>query len=98
MNIDQARNEIDAIDSAIVKLLDRRAKIVKGIGAIKARAGLPVFDRRRESEVMRRVRRSSDGSFGGAALERIFGEILLESRRVQRLAVPGRKAQTEETQ
>jgi chorismate mutase len=98
MNIDQARNEIDAIDSAIVKLLDRRAKIVKGIGVIKARAGLPVFDRRRESEVMRRVRRSSDGSFGGAALKRIFEEILLESRRVQRLAVPGRKAQTEETQ
>ena len=70
MNIDEARKEIDAIDASIVKLLDRRAKIVFGIGAVKARAGLPVFDRRRESEVMRNVNRESDGSFGTEPLER----------------------------
>ena len=51
MNIEKSRIEINAIDEAIVKLLDRRAKIVSGIGAIKAKAGIPVFDRRRESEV-----------------------------------------------
>ena len=87
MNIEESRNEINAIDEAIVKLLDRRAKIVNGIGAIKARAGIPVFDRRRESEVMRGVARCSDGSFGETALARVFGEILLESRRMQRCAV-----------
>jgi chorismate mutase len=97
MNIDESRNEIDAVDEAIVKLLDRRAKIVNGIGAIKAKAGLAVFDRRRESEVMRRVARCSDGSFGEAALARVFGEILLESRRMQRRAVTVQGEILEET-
>jgi chorismate mutase len=96
MNIDDARKEIDAIDASIVKVLDRRAKIVKGIGVTKARAGLPIFDRRRESEVLRGVHKSSDGSFGSAPMERIFSEILLESRRIQRLAVPSRERQAED--
>ena len=98
MNIEKSRIEINAIDEAIVKLLDRRAKIVSGIGAIKAKAGIPVFDRRRESEVMRGVARCSDGSFGEAALARVFGEILLESRRMQRCSVPTRSKIVEETQ
>ena len=84
MNLENSRNEIDNIDRHIVELLNRRAEIALNIGGIKAKAGLPVFDRRRESEVMRAVLRSSDGTFGGEAMERVFSEILLESRRLQR--------------
>jgi chorismate mutase / prephenate dehydratase len=84
MNLENSRNEIDNIDRHIVELLNRRAEIALNIGGIKAKAGIPVFDRRRESEVMRAVLRSSDGTFGGEAMERVFSEILLESRRLQR--------------
>ena len=97
MNIEELRDEINAIDEAIVNLLDRRAKIVGGIGKIKAKAGLPVFDRRRESEVMRSVNRCSDGTFGAAAMERVFTEILLESRRLQRHLAPVKARELEET-
>jgi monofunctional chorismate mutase len=97
MNIEELRNEINAIDEAIVNLLDQRAKIVGGIGKIKAQAGLPVFDRRRESEVMRSVNGCSDGSFGAAAMERVFAEILLESRRLQRHASPVNSVEIEAT-
>lgn len=96
MKIEEARNEIDAIDAQLVQLLNRRAKIAKSIGAIKAKTGLPVFDRRREAEVMRSVNRVSDGTFGQGAMERIFAEILLESRRLQRVA-PVQRRQPEQT-
>jgi len=84
MNIQELRNEIDSIDEAIVGLLNRRAAAAKNIGIIKAKAGLPVFDRSRESEVLRRVRDASEGIFGDSAIEQIFAEIMLESRRLQR--------------
>lgn len=88
MKIFELRKEIDAIDEMIVELLNRRAEISGEIGRIKAKAGLPVFDRRRESEVMRAVNRRSSGIFGTEALERVFTEILLESRRLQRCVAP----------
>ena len=96
MKIEEARSEIDAIDAQIVQLLNRRAKIAKCIGAVKARTGMPVFDRRREAEVMRSVNHVSEGVFGQAAIERIFNEILLESRRLQRV-VPVQRRQPEQS-
>lgn len=87
MNLDDYRKEIDAIDTEIIALLNRRAEAAKGIGLIKAKAGLPILDRIREVEILRRLTDESQGSFDTSAMARIYGEILIESRRVQGEAI-----------
>jgi len=83
MQIEEKRNEIDAIDEAIVDLLNRRAAISKDISLIKLSAGLPIMDRQREDDVLRRLTRANSGLIDDAAVARIYRIILDESRRIQ---------------
>src|SRR5687767_10129717 len=83
MNLDECRNEIDAIDTEILVLLNRRADLARRIGRIKTMAALPIVDKDREEIVIRRVVRENAGDIGDRALSRIYGEILSESRRIQ---------------
>lgn len=83
MQLQECRKKIDAIDAEILRLLNRRAGLSKHIGQVKARAGLPVIDLHREDIILRRVVRNSAGEISPDAVERIYGEILAESRRIQ---------------
>ena len=83
MNLDECRQKIDRIDEGIVALLSERAAAAREIGLLKAKAGLPVTDRGREIEIVDRVSRRSESAIGGDVVVRIYGEILLESRRIQ---------------
>ena len=83
MQIEEKRNQIDAIDEAIVNLLNRRAAIAKDISLIKLGAGLPIVDQQREEEVLRRLAQANSGLIDERAVTRIYRIILDESRRVQ---------------
>lgn len=50
------RVEIDRIDSAIVKLIAERMRVVDEVIAVKAKEGLPAFIPERVEEVAERVR------------------------------------------
>ena len=79
----ERRRKIDEIDGQIVRLLNRRAAEVKEVAQIKAAAGLPLVDERRESEVYRRVAEENFGQIETESLLRIFKSIVSESRRLQ---------------
>jgi chorismate mutase/prephenate dehydrogenase len=49
------REEIAALDDALIDILARRAALAAEIGKIKQRLGLPVMDPAREAEVVRRA-------------------------------------------
>jgi chorismate mutase/prephenate dehydrogenase len=49
------REEIAALDDALIDILARRAALAAEIGEIKQRLGLPVMDPAREAEVVRRA-------------------------------------------
>ena len=49
------REQIDALDREIVRLLNERARLAIEVGHVKARSGIPVHDPERETEVLRRV-------------------------------------------
>ncbi len=51
----QCRDAIDGVDSALARLLDRRATLVARVESIKTDAGLPIRDHRREAEIADRV-------------------------------------------
>jgi len=81
--LDELRENIDAIDTEILALLNRRAAVAKKIGTIKLQAGLPVIDRDREAEVIRKIVRENEGSLDDKAAARIYSEIIKESRQIQ---------------
>ena len=83
MKLEEGRKIIDAIDTEIMILLNRRAHISGRIGRLKKRAGLPIVDREREENVISRIVRENDGDIADKALVDIYREILRESRRIQ---------------
>ncbi|MGH9942451.1 MAG: chorismate mutase [Pyrinomonadaceae bacterium] len=95
MGIEDWREEIDAVDQELLRLLNHRASLAAEIGRQKARAGLPLCDPVRETEVLRRVHGANAGPLDGRALAKIFQRIIRESRRVQERAA-GDAEQAEE--
>lgn len=53
--IEALRARIDAIDDALVDLVDERATIVRSIAALKAARGVPLFDPDRERAIVARA-------------------------------------------
>ncbi len=70
------RNKIEAIDKKIVALLDERATAAKEIAKVKSREGIPYHLPARESHILKRVKKLSDGEFPQGALTAVFREII----------------------
>ena len=51
----ELRNEIDEVDRALVALFVRRMGISGAVAQVKRQKGLPVLDRTREEQLLRRV-------------------------------------------
>lgn len=77
--MEKFRQEIDEIDAEIVRLLDRRARMARGIGEIKHRNGLEAYVPSRERKVLDRVASLSEGDFPKRGLEAVFREIISSS-------------------
>ena|SRR5947209_1030557 len=90
MNFETQRAEIDAIDSELLNLINRRARVAVEVGTLKRSAGLPFLDAGREREVLARARRNNIGPLDDDAVTRIFRRIIRESRRVEILMSEGR--------
>ncbi len=53
------------------------------VGAVKRRAGLPVWDAEREREVLARACDSNTGPLDESAIIKLFRRIICESRRAE---------------
>ena len=49
------RSEIDSIDDTLAQTLQRRFEIVDRVAKVKREKGLPIFDAKREGEIIDRV-------------------------------------------
>ncbi|MGH3088657.1 MAG: prephenate dehydratase [Rubrobacteraceae bacterium] len=74
--MDELREKIDEIDAQMVRLLDRRARLARGIGEIKKKNGLATYVPSRERKVLDRVASLSEGDFPAKGLETVFREII----------------------
>lgn len=83
MNLSNWRNEIDEIDREMLRLLGRRAEIVAEIGRAKAGTGMPVIDKKREREILRRVENNCHAVLSAESARCVFRCIIKESRRIQ---------------
>ena len=77
----ELRKKIDALDEALVRLLNTRAACALEIGRVKKHAGLPIYQPSREADVLGHVQHINDG-----AVRRLFERIIDEARRLERIA------------
>lgn len=85
--IAKLRRRIDALDSQLVTLLNRRAGLSLAIGRMKRAAGLRLFNHAREREIARRVTRANAGPLSDSAVQRLWREVLRQTRGAVRLAL-----------
>ena len=84
MDLTKYRNQINEVDDQILALLQKRAKISKQVGAVKAETGVAqVYVPNRQKEIIERLKAQNHGEFPDTALEAIWTEILSASRSLQ---------------
>lgn len=79
------RKEIDKIDSMILKLLNERSSLALKIGEIKKLHKIPVYDPKREKEILERLINENSGPLGKQAVIRLFERIIDEARSLERV-------------
>jgi len=77
------RDEIDRIDEEILRLLNRRARIVLELADEKRRRDLPVVDPEREAQILARLAGRNGGPLSPRAVEAIYRAIMAEMRALQ---------------
>ena len=90
MDLAALREQIDEIDGQLVALLLRRAKTAKRIGTMKRRQASPVQDKKREKQVLARVRRLCNGRAEERGIAAIYRRIIGMCTRVQRKMISDR--------
>ncbi len=79
MSLNKLRNKIDAIDTTLVGLLNKRAEVSLEIGKTKIKASKGVYAPERERQVLERVRTLNKGPMAASAFEAIYREIMSSS-------------------
>lgn len=78
------RDRIDALDRAVVALLNERASCAAAIGEIKRGIGAPVYAPRREEEVLANALSTNGGPLSPEAVRRIVERVIDETRNLER--------------
>ncbi|WP_456425335.1 chorismate mutase [Rhodocaloribacter sp.] len=78
------RERIDALDRAILHLLNERSRCANVIGHIKKQLGMPVYVPSREEEVLDNVFTANPGPLPSEAVRRLFERIIDETRALER--------------
>lgn len=76
MNISDHRKAVDHIDEQIIELLNKRARHILGIGALKLKAGQEIYAPHRELAVLQRVCAKNKGPIKAESLRAIYREIM----------------------
>ena len=81
--IDVLRKDIDRLDKEICDLLVARFAVVRGIGEVKKRDGIPITNEGREEAVIARVRSATSVEGEKNALEAIYRQVIAESKKLE---------------
>ena len=74
--VQELRDRVDEVDRALIRSLNERAAIVQELAQIKHEAGVPIFDPKREEEILQKVTEINDGPIYDSSMREIF-EIIL---------------------
>jgi chorismate mutase-like protein len=85
MKINDWRRKIDAIDTALLHLLNLRTELALEVGRLKSEEGVSLRALVREQEILTRMRELNPGPLDNEAVARIYQLILDLSIRTQEL-------------
>ncbi|MFZ2446818.1 MAG: prephenate dehydratase [Syntrophobacteraceae bacterium] len=77
------RDDIDRVDSDLLRLLSKRMELATEVGRIKASKGLPLFHPEREELIFQRLAQMNPGPLTEQSLRSIYREIFAASRLLQ---------------
>ncbi len=83
MDLSELRVQIDAIDSQIVDLYQKRMDISRQVAEYKIENGRKVYDRAREEEKIEKLRSQAINDFNRRGIEELFAQIMSMSRKLQ---------------
>lgn len=83
-DMDPWRDRIDALDRALLQIMNERVKCANVIGSIKKRLGMPVYVPSREEEVLQNAMAGNGGPLPDEAVRRLFERIIDETRSLER--------------
>lgn len=100
--LEELREKLNGINHELLMLLNERALIVRSIGEIKEKQGVPKFDPVRERAMLEELTGKNPGPFKDAEVKHIFKEIFKASLNLQeedhkRQLLVSRKKQPEST-
>jgi chorismate mutase len=72
----ELRERVDEVDRELIRVLNERARIVQEIMALKAESGAPVYDPKREEEILQKVVEQNTGPIYDSSMRDIFELIL----------------------
>lgn len=78
------RQQIDAIDTQILALLNQRARVAQEVGHVKAETNAPVFRPEREAQVLRSVAERNPGPMLSPDVQTVFREIMSACRALEK--------------
>lgn len=84
--LEECREAIDAIDSQILDLLNKRMKVVEIVGEIKHTTGTAVYRPEREKAIIKRLAKlneETNGLLNESAIEAVFLEIFAVARNLE---------------
>ena len=81
--LDELRRAVDASDDELVRLLSKRAAVVRQIGTLKAAAASPSYAPDRERAILDRVTAANPGPLSAAHIRDIFREIISACRSLE---------------
>lgn len=74
--IKKLRKKIDELDVELIAKLNERAKIVLAIKELKAKGHIPIFDPKREEEILEKIVAENTGPLYDDTLKEIYENIL----------------------
>lgn len=84
--IDKRRKSINEIDEEILELLSKRNNLAKQIGNVKKSLEMPVFDKKREEEIMKKIsKRAERLGLDKKFVKEVFRNIFKNSKASQKL-------------
>lgn len=78
----KCRDQIDAIDEQLLKLVNQRARLARQIGSLKG--GGPIYRPEREAQVLRRLLEQNTGPLPGEAITSIFRSVMSNCRALEK--------------
>lgn len=80
--LEELRNKIDSVDGELAELLLRRLSLSREIGEYKKKNSLPVEDKKREEEIIRRL--TENAGDDGKYIEELYKTMFKLSKETQK--------------